>query len=311
MSRTGLVASLYAHSPEPAVELNPADAHRRGLAAGELVRIESRRGVVTVPLALTDDVKPGCAFLPMHWGSMSLPGRGGTGINAVTSKALCPSSKQPELKHAAVRMTRAELPHRLVAFGVPGSADALSAMREAVGAVARGFDYASVVLIGTERAGVLVRAASAEPFDAASLAALDGCFALDTGEVARYDDPRRGVGRRVSVVAGRLAAVRLSGDLRGAAWLHEWLTSARDVGAFGATLLLPSALPPSGSRVRGRVVCVCHDVAESEIVAMLAAHAGTGDAALAAVQSALKCGTSCGSCVPELKQLASASRRAA
>ena len=46
-----------------------------------------------VPLALPgDDVRPGQAYLPMHWGSASLGGAGMHGINALTSPARCPQS---------------------------------------------------------------------------------------------------------------------------------------------------------------------------------------------------------------------------
>ncbi len=74
MSRTGTLATLFAHAPEPAVELNPADLARRGLAAGDLVRVESRRGNVVMPVVAAEIGKPGTAFLPMHWGSSILAG---------------------------------------------------------------------------------------------------------------------------------------------------------------------------------------------------------------------------------------------
>ena len=37
------------------------------------------------------------------------------GVNALTTSAYCPSSKQPELKHAAVKILKAELPWSLLA----------------------------------------------------------------------------------------------------------------------------------------------------------------------------------------------------
>ena len=122
MSRTGTLPTLYAHAPEPAVEVNPADMARRGFVSGDLVRVESRRGHVIVPIVAADTGRPGSAYLPMHWGSATLAGRDSTGVNAVTAKAFCPQSKQPELKHAAVRIAKVELPWKLAAFGFPGHA---------------------------------------------------------------------------------------------------------------------------------------------------------------------------------------------
>src|SRR5437588_12140470 len=94
-------------------------------------------------------------------GSATLAGGNGAGINAVTAKAFCPASKQPELKHAAVRIVNAELPWKLVAFGFPSDTTALVSMRDEARVIANTFDYASVVLIGGERAGLLVHIASA------------------------------------------------------------------------------------------------------------------------------------------------------
>ena len=71
-------------------------------------------------------------------------------------------------------------------------------------------------------------------------------------------------------------------------------------------LLAPIAQPPAGSKTRGRIICNCLDVSEDEIIADL--NAGLD---LLALQEKRKCGTSCGSCVPELKRLVAANRRAA
>jgi assimilatory nitrate reductase catalytic subunit len=311
MSRTGQIASLYAHAPEPAVELHPADAARRGLAGGDLVRVESRRGSVVVPLATSSDLRPGSAYLPMHWGSRTLAGRGSAGVNAVTAKTFCPSSKQPELKHATIRVTKAELPWKLVAFGCAGDPATTVMLSDALRRCAAVFEYASVVPIGGERACFLLRAASASPADQALLADIDGLFGLEGARVLRYDDPKRSIGRRVRIDGGRMTAVRLSGDINGEAWLREWLITERDVASLGTLLLVPTAIPPGGRPLRGRVVCNCFDVAETEIASRLAALPGPPDVALAALQSELKCGTNCGSCVPELRRLANGTRQAA
>ena len=75
-----------------------------------------------------------------------------------------------------------------------------------------------------------------------------------------------------------------------------------DIGSSGYHLVAGSALPPIATVARGRVVCSCHNVAENEIVACFAAGGNVADA-----QEKLKCGTGCGSCVPELKRMAQAS----
>ena len=307
MSRTGTVAQLFQHVGEPRLAMHGADLARRGFMTGDLVCVESRRGALVIPVEASNELWPGQAFLPMHWGSASLGGEGATGINALTSPARCPQSQQPELKHAAVRVTKVDLPWRLCAFGFVEDAAALD-VRATLRPLLEMFPFASATLIGRERAGVLFRAAAMTPADPALIARIDNAFRLAGSDVARYDDVRRGVGRRVRVVDGRLAAVRLSGDTAAETWLREWLVSAHDVSELGVLLLLPGAKAPAGFVPRGRVVCSCFDVAETALRDALAVIDGPAVSALAKVQDALKCGTNCGSCLPELKQLAAQTR---
>ncbi|MCL5061273.1 MAG: (2Fe-2S)-binding protein, partial [Candidatus Thermoplasmatota archaeon] len=79
-----------------------------------------------------------------------------------------------------------------------------------------------------------------------------------------------------------------------------------DAASLRAWMLAPVARPPAGGAGRGRVVCNCLNVAEPDIVAEIAAGAD-----LATLQATLKCGTECGSCVPELKRLLAGNRAAA
>src|SRR5206468_6374442 len=106
-----------------------------------------------------DDLWPGQSLLPMHWGSASLGGEGAAGINALTSPARRGQSQQPDLNHCAVRISKAELPWRLCAFGFVDGIAALE-IRASLRPLLDAFPFASVTLIGREHAGVLFRAAS-------------------------------------------------------------------------------------------------------------------------------------------------------
>ena len=304
MSRTGTVPALFAHAGEPAIELHPADGARRGLSDGDLVHVESRRGSVVVPVTISETGRPGTAFLPMHWGEGTLAGRDSAGVNAVTAKATCAVSRQPELKHAAVRIAKAELRWRFAAFA---RSDDFVSLRRELRAHARAFSFASVVLQDGAHAGVVMRAANASAVPQEVVAAIDAILGLDAHDVIRYDDATRGVGRRFRIAGGQLASVRLSGDATGEAWLREWLATGVDVSALRTALMVPRAQPPRATPPRSRVVCSCHAVTENAIIASAAqcdpVHA------LARVQEELRCGTNCGSCVPELKQIVAAHAR--
>ena len=81
--------------------------------------------------------------------------------------------------------------------------------------------------------------------------------------------------------------------------------------AYGRLLLVPGARAPVAVEARGKQVCSCFDVSESQIKAALGDCTGTPDARLLQLQDRLKCGSNCGSCVPELKRLVRVSQQAA
>jgi assimilatory nitrate reductase catalytic subunit len=72
---------------------------------------------------------------------------------------------------------------------------------------------------------------------------------------------------------------------------------------YGRLLLVPGARAPVAVQARGKQVCTCFNVAEPEIVSTLQSCNGTPEQQLAQLQNTLKCGTNCGSCIPELKRL--------
>ncbi|WHZ10848.1 MAG: Assimilatory nitrate reductase large subunit [Burkholderiaceae bacterium] len=311
MSRTGTLGRLFGHAPEPALQLHPQDIARRSLAEGDLVHVTSRRGAILLPLQRDDTLAPGQAFVAMHWGEEAVGGRGSrgqrlAGVNALTSAAYCPTSKQPELKHAAVKILKAELPWSLLAMAWIDS-DKLLAVREQLKHLFPAFAFASCVPFGSSRGGLLFRAAGYEAADAKLLAAIEALLQLGGPDVLRYADGRRGQRRaaRLTRVAGepRLAAFLLAGDIEAERWLRPLLQDELPAPTDGRLLLAPGARAPAVPASRGRQVCSCRDVGFDAIRGHLAATAGSEDARLASLQAALKCGTECGSCVPELRGL--------
>ncbi|RAX28701.1 hypothetical protein DQE80_17125, partial [Enterococcus sp. HPCN18] len=66
------------------------------------------------------------------------------GVNALSTPVFCPDSKQPELKHAAVQIVKADLPWSLLAVAwLPG--DRLLAAQTALRALMSRFSFASCV----------------------------------------------------------------------------------------------------------------------------------------------------------------------
>ncbi len=312
MSRTGTLGRLFGHVAEPAIQMNAQDLARRGLKEGELVHVTSRRGSIVVPLQASADLASGQAFMAMHWGAEFLGGMGTTGhplagINALTNPAYCPSSRQPELKHTAVKILPAELPWKLVAMAWLPDDTALR-QREAVRQLMARFPYASCVPFGRQRTGVLFRAAAHEAPPDALLEEIETVLGLNAAGALRYADRKRGQRRSALLTRGpqqtTLDAILLAGDTRAEAWIRTLLQEELPAQDYGRLLLLPGTAAPAALAPRGRQVCACFNVSEDAIVAQLARCTGSEGERLAALQQRLQCGTSCGSCVPELQRLA-------
>jgi assimilatory nitrate reductase catalytic subunit len=311
MSRTGTLGRLFGHVAEPAVQMNLQDMQRRGLKDGELVHVTSRRGSIVVPVQASTDMGLGQVFMAMHWGPEYLSGCASTGerlagVNALTSPAYCPSSRQPELKHAAVKVLRAELPWALLGVAWLPEGEALAA-REALKPLMALFPFASCVPFGRERSGVLFRAASYEAPPGEVLARIEGMLGLAGADTLRYADKKKGQHRVMRLVRqgeqAQLEGFVLAGDTRAEAWIKTLLQDELPAQAYGRLLLLPGASAPVAVQSRGRQVCTCFNVSEPAIQAHLAGTRGSEDQRLASLQGALQCGTNCGSCVPELRRL--------
>jgi len=93
--------SLEKEAPKAFVELNPYDAQRLEIKQGERVVVKSRRGAIQIDVFVTDRVAPGVVFIPFHFAESA--------ANVLTSGALDPEAKIPELKVCAVNVCRGEI----------------------------------------------------------------------------------------------------------------------------------------------------------------------------------------------------------
>ncbi len=288
MSRTGTLGRLFGHVPEPSIQMHPQDMARRGLAEGDLVRVTSKRGTLVVPVEACDEGGLGQVFMAMHWGSEYLSGRGPNGealagVNALTTSAHCPTSKQPEFKHAAVRIEAAQLPWTLLGLAwLP--ADKAHATQLALRQLMPNFGFATCVPFGRERTGVLLRAAASQAPSPQVLDDIESLLGLHTPNTLRYSDPKNGQRRAVRLYrqhapgthtpanananasinadtgglpidaptnaattaeAAVLEAFFLAGDTRSQAWIKTLLQEELPAEGYGRQLLLPGSQAPA------------------------------------------------------------------
>jgi len=84
---------------EALMEINPSDAESIGIESGEMVRVSSRRGSITLKAFVTQGIKEGVIFIPFHFAEAA--------ANKLTNSALDPQAKIPELKVCAVNINKA------------------------------------------------------------------------------------------------------------------------------------------------------------------------------------------------------------
>lgn len=99
MSRTGLSANLSTHKAEPYCEIHPNDALKYGLKDHELVNIKSQWGACVLKVNVTNNIRRGQIFAPIHWTDQNASdARIGKVINPVVDVI----SGEPEFKHTPV-----------------------------------------------------------------------------------------------------------------------------------------------------------------------------------------------------------------
>ncbi|OAN50042.1 nitrate reductase [Magnetospirillum moscoviense] len=280
MTRTGLSARLSGHRSEPLLDINPIDVGRLNLLDGALVRVKSRLGDYVARLRATTDQRPGDVFLPMHWTDRFA-------ARAIVGRLLAghvdPVSGQPESKHMPVKIEpfTADWSAVLVAAAPLDLPDLPWWVRHAA-------DGAQI----TELAGD-------SPAQVQGLvAALDARFGRNRLEVM---DPARGIARYAWMDGEHLAAALFVGRDRPdvvRAWVARLVGRAVASASERAAVLAGKA--PAGQTDQGAIVCACFSVGLATIEAAIRDQHLTD---VAQIGAALKAGTGCGSCIPELKGL--------
>ena len=91
---------LNEHRPSAYAEVDPETGAALGLTDGDLIRVTSRRGALTVPVRLVPGTGHKVIFMPFHFREAA--------ANLLTNTALDPVARIPELKVCAVRVEVAQ-----------------------------------------------------------------------------------------------------------------------------------------------------------------------------------------------------------
>ncbi|MEO6300991.1 MAG: molybdopterin-dependent oxidoreductase, partial [Paracoccaceae bacterium] len=275
MTRTGLSPRLGNHIGEPFLEIHPADAADLRLAPATLAAVSSPQGQAILRVLITDRVAQGEPFAPMHWTGETAPtGR----IDALVAPVVDPISGQPDSKATPVAIRPFEA-HWY------GFAVASAAFRP---------DCAYWARSVTETGMRAELAGTDAPADWQATARR--WFAAPDADVMQSVDFRRGTTRLALVQNGKVvAALFIARDPVAVSRGHL----AAQIGTAPAPGLL-AGIPGLGMSDAGAIICACFNVG---ITTISRAIAEQGLMTVEALGAALKAGSNCGSCRPELKTL--------
>jgi formate dehydrogenase major subunit len=88
------------------LNLAPEDAVRLTLVEGEVARVSSRRGSLEVPVHVDETLRPGLAFMTLHFPDQ-------VATNVLTIDAWDPKSGTAEFKATAIRVEKLDVPDKV------------------------------------------------------------------------------------------------------------------------------------------------------------------------------------------------------
>ncbi|HHZ87869.1 MAG TPA: nitrate reductase [Chromatiaceae bacterium] len=283
MTRTGKSARLSGHIYEPFATLHPSDANQYAAEDKKLIRVTSRWGSIVVRANVCGTQQIGSVFVPIHWNNQF---SSKAYADALVNPATDPISGQPEFKHTPATIE----PYRASWYGFLLSRRRLHIENASYWSCSRGHGLWRYELAGDE-----------DPRDWADCARLLLCQHAEEVNWIEYHDQSANCYRAARIANDRLESCVFFGpdiDLPERDWL---------LGLFAHDTLKPEdrrnilmGNPPNAQHDAGRIVCACMETGLNVLVNTIRAqHLTTPEA----VGETLHAGTSCGSCVPEIRKI--------
>jgi assimilatory nitrate reductase catalytic subunit len=279
MTRSGLSPRLANHALEPFVEVHPDDAAATGVRDGGFARVRSRYGACVLKVVVTDGQQRGSLFVPIHWSDATASS---ARVGELVTPANDPYSGQPETKATPVAIEAVSFAYR--GFALTRAPLVLpSETWWARVTVANGVG----MLLASNDGPAAWRAHTATLFGVARM--------------AEYLDEPRGIYRVATFDEGRLVACLFLSNAEAA---PQWdtvkaLFESETLDGLQRRAVL-SGKSTNGIEDPGPVICACFGIGLNVIRAALASGAA---ASVEEIGVALRAGTNCGSCVPELKRI--------
>ena len=289
MTRTGLSANLSTHKAEPYCELHPHDALKFGLKDTELVEVKSAWGSCILRVALSDKIRRGQIFAPIHWTEQTASdARIGKVVNPVVDAI----SGEPEFKHTPVMIQPFFTQWQGVLY------------------VRQGFEHHIQNAVNNMVWWTKITTAKATRYELADRRKISAttqhlkellAFDDESFEWLNVEDPSAYMSHSIVLKDGILIAslyIAAKALLPDRDWVAGLFKRER-LSAMHRKALL-AGQPMSMSNSEGALVCSCFKVGKNRIIETIKTKNITDEKQ---VTACLKAGGNCGSCLPEIRGL--------
>lgn len=289
MTRTGLSANLSSHIIEPFCEIHPLDALKYGITEKGLVSVESAWGRCVVRANISQNMRRGHIFAPIHWTDQTASD---ARIGQVVNPEVDAISGEPEFKHTPVFVRPFFTKWQGVLYVRHGQESAFDEFLQ------RCSWWTKITTAKASRYELADRRLFTDAIQ--TVKALPG-FKAEDYEWLHYDDTCSQLSHSLVLKNGLLVAslyIAPPDLLPNREWVATLFKRER-LSAMHRKALL-AGLPMSVQANDGPVVCSCFKVGKNKIIKTIREQNISDEKQ---VTACLKAGGNCGSCLPEIRGL--------
>jgi assimilatory nitrate reductase catalytic subunit len=279
MSRTARTSTLLSHIDQPFVAMHPDTATHAGLMDGDLVQVSTQSGSIKVVATVDAGMGENQIFVPIHWNDQYA---GSARVSALVAPTTDTVSGQPEFKYSRAAMVKVDAPVWATVVSRQ-KLDCTQFINWSAAPIAEGHGFIYQIVVPSNfnwpdfiAAKRLTEQGPAQAYERFS----DRC----------HDDERL-----ISFSDQRIELAIFSHQDKKALPDSQWMRALVSQAVAQTYWPLLSGTTPTA----GKLICSCFKVSEGDIRAAIV----NGANSAAALGQQLKCGTNCGSCIPELNGL--------
>ena len=294
MTRTGTVAKLLGHIDAPFIEMHPEDIARYQLENGKLAKLSNQYGEYIGLVQASSNIQIGNIFAPIHWTDKFAKS---AIVSAVISPTNDPFSGQPESKAVPVKAISLSADAWCT---VALSKNLSEQFTEKLNNLIKNKDtekqliYWSRTPLGKDSDHECYFLAINAEFDPDFLFTAMHSHHTELQSIRFANELTKD--RRIALINETHAQLIYYAHeniekLPSKVWLAEQLEQEIQNSAY--SLIMGEQAPAE------KMICTCFQISESSILRSIEAGNDTPEA----LGNELQCGTNCGSCIPELKEL--------